>query len=123
MRQLLMLLALAAFSSGSALAQNSDVEGERLMRQCQSCHAVKAGARPKVGPNLHGMFGRKAAFVPGYEYSDALRDSKIIWTEKSVNIWLRRPAAVTPGTSMAFAGIPNAKERAKLVAYLRKITK
>jgi cytochrome c len=123
MRQIIIAAALVALWPASTAAQTSDALGKRLMLRCQSCHAVKAGAPPKVGPNLHGMFGRKAGMVTGYDYSDAMRNSKIVWTDKSMDEWLKRPAAVTPGTSMAFVGLPRAEDRAALIAYLKKVTR
>jgi cytochrome c len=123
MRHMIICAGLAAFVSTPTIAQASDALGQRLMLRCQTCHAVKKGAPPKVGPNLNGMFGRKAGMVPGYDYSDAMRNSKIIWTEKSMDDWLKRPAAVTPGTSMAFVGLPKAEDRAALIAYLKKVTR
>jgi cytochrome c len=92
--------------------------GRLLYIQCRACHELKAGAPNKVGPNLHGIMGQKAAQVAGFGYSQALRNANLVWDRATMDRWLERPSAVVPGNSMAFAGIANAKDRAALVTYI-----
>lgn len=114
------LLALAAMAA-PAQAQDA-AAGKRAFLKCAACHAIKAGAPNKIGPNLWGVVGRKAGSVKDFRYSAAMKTkgSAIQWDAASLDKWLTRPSAVIPGTSMAFGGISNPAERAALIAYLKK---
>ena len=92
--------------------------GQLLYVVCKACHDVEAGLPHKVGPNLHGMFGRKAGTAEGFRYTDALVKSGIVWTPETLDTWLKQPGALVPGNGMAFAGIANDADRASLVAWL-----
>lgn len=93
------------------------VRGEAVYSRCLACHAL---AYDRTGPRHCGLFGRKAGTVPGFAYSQAMKDSKIIWDEKTLNVFLENPMKVVKGTSMGYAGIQDAQERADLIAYLKK---
>ncbi|QHL90433.1 c-type cytochrome [Sphingomonas changnyeongensis] len=88
--------------------------------QCAVCHSVKAGQN-KIGPHLAGIVGRKRASVAGYSYSAAMKGKPGVWTEKELDLYLTNPRKHVPGTKMAFAGIPDAAKRAKLIAYLKTV--
>lgn len=92
--------------------------GRLLYIQCRACHELKSGAPNKVGPNLHGIMGQKAAQVAGFAYSPALRAANLTWDRATFDRWLERPSAVVPGNAMAFAGVANAKDRAALITYI-----
>lgn len=92
--------------------------GRLLYIQCRACHEIKAGAPHKVGPNLHGIMGLKAAQIAGFNYSQALRGANLVWDRATMDRWLERPSAVVPGNTMAFAGIANPKDRAALITYI-----
>lgn len=92
--------------------------GQLLYMVCKACHDVEAGLPHKVGPNLHGIFGRKAGTAEGFRYTDALVKSGIVWTPETMDAWLKQPGALVPGNGMAFAGIANDADRASLVAWL-----
>lgn len=92
--------------------------GRLLYLQCRACHELKAGQPNKVGPNLYGIMGARAAQVPGFAYSAALRNSNLTWDRATFDRWLERPSALVPGNSMAFAGISNPKDRAALITYI-----
>ena len=92
--------------------------GQLLYMVCKACHDVEAGLPHKVGPNLHGMFGRKAGTAEGFRYTDALLKSGIVWTPETMDTWLKQPGALVPGNGMAFAGIANDADRASLIAWL-----
>ena len=119
---LALVSAMAASASplAAAPAGGDAVAGKRVFLRCMACHNVKAGAPNKVGPNLAGVVGRKAATVTGFRYSAALAKSDITWNAATLDKWLARPASVVPGTSMVFAGVPNAADRKAVIAYLKK---
>ena len=89
--------------------------GKELYARCEACHAL---AYDRVGPRHCGLAGRRAASVPGFAYSDAMKKSGITWTAKTLDRFLADPARVVPGTTMTYAGVPDAKDRADLIAYL-----
>jgi len=96
--------------------------GELLALACAACHRFGAGEGTLIGPNLHGVFGRRAAAVPGFDYSAALAASGLVWTPVSLEAWLAEPASFVAGTTMAFSGYRSADDRRDLIAYLLKIT-
>jgi cytochrome c len=119
-RLVLAAAAALAFSATGALAQVSP--GETLFKQrCGVCHSMQP-APGKMGPPLAGIVGRKAASVPGFAYSDALKKSNVTWTAAKLNEFLGGPAKVIPGTKM-LVSVPNAEQRTQLVAYLASVKK
>ena len=97
--------------------------GERVFnQQCKTCHALEEG--PSItGPTLHGMFGRKAGTVAGFEFSEAMIKSGIVWDDATLADYLRDPQAKVPGTKMVFNGIKQPGQLADVVAYLKEATK
>ena len=108
----------AASDLDARLAVANMKRGQLLYMVCKACHDVEAGLPHKVGPNLHGMFGRKAGTAEGFKYTDALVKSGLVWTPETMDDWLRQPGALVPGNGMAFAGIANDADRASLIAWL-----
>jgi cytochrome c len=86
---------------------------------CSSCHAVQPG-RQGVGPSLAGVVGRKAASLPGYAYSDALKASGIVWDAKTLDTWLAGPMKMVPGTKMVIA-LPDPNGRKAVIEYLQTL--
>jgi len=106
-----------------ALLATADAEkGKVLFLQCRSCHSLEAGGANKVGPNLHGIFGRKAGLAPGFSYSDVVAQSDITWTAETLSSWLDRPSEFLPGNRMVYVGMRNPVDRANLIAYLQQET-
>lgn len=114
--------AILAALAPAAAAQTAPDKGERLFLRCRTCHEIAEGKPNKVGPNLHGLFGRKAASAPGFKYSEALQNSGVVWDEKALDVWLTHPTSLVAGTTMAFIGLPDQADRDALIAYLRKAT-
>jgi cytochrome c len=96
--------------------------GELLSFACVACHTLGTGEAATIGPNLNGVFGRRAGSVPGFGYSAALRGSGIVWTPRALEAWLADPADFVQGTTMAFTGYRNADDRRDLIAYLLRAT-
>ena len=74
------------------------------------------------GPNLHGIFGRKAGSKAGYAYSDAVKNAGFTWDAEHLDKWLASPREDLPGTKMTFAGLKDPKDRIDLIAYLKAET-
>jgi cytochrome c len=92
--------------------------GKVVFIQCQACHSLKEGEN-RVGPSLYSKIGKTAGQVPGYSYSEANKNSGIVWTEEELFKYLKNPQATIPGTKMAFAGIPDPQKRADVIAFLK----
>ena len=120
MRSLTMTLAAGVLlAGGPAAAAGNAANGAAIFLRCTMCHNADKGGGNGLGPNLFGVAGRKAASLPGFPYSPALRNSKIVWTDDKLKAWLAGPAHLVPGNRMAFAGLSNPQQAADLVAYLR----
>ncbi|HUQ51941.1 MAG TPA: c-type cytochrome [Gammaproteobacteria bacterium] len=96
--------------------------GELLGLACAACHRFGAGEGTLIGPNLHGVFGRAAATVEGFDYSPALRQSGLVWTPLALSAWLADPAGFVAGTTMPFTGYKAEQDRRDLIAYLLRAT-
>jgi cytochrome c len=107
-----------------ASAQSGDAtKGQRVFnQQCRACHTLEKDGAQTAGPNLHGVFGRKAGTAAGYEFSDAMKKSGIVWDEATMADYSRDPKAKVSGTKMVFNGVKNAGQLADLVAYLKQAT-
>ncbi len=104
-----------------AVAAGADPQaGAAVFRKCQACHAVGEGAQTRVGPVLNGLIGRKAGTYQGYDYTDANKNSNIVWDEATLAKYLKNPRAMIPGTKMLFAGLPKDQEIEDLIAYLKQ---
>jgi cytochrome c len=107
------------------LARAADVEkGHALFdRYCASCHTTIPGLKDKSGPNLHGLFGRRAGSAEYlHGYTAEVGNAGVQWEAPTLDLFLQRPARMIPGTKMVFRGIDSAVERADLICYLQHAT-
>jgi cytochrome c len=115
----------AVMAAGMAVqlpAQNAaPATGAQAFASCRSCHTLGADQQNGIGPNLHGLFGRKAAGAPDYNYSAALKASGLRWDEKTLNTFLTAPSKMVPGTRMVMH-VDDPVRRAALIAYLKAET-
>ena len=116
---LLILVAAVCGLAPATAATAAPSQGETLFKQrCGTCHTIEPSGPAKLGPPLKGMIGRKAATVPGFAYSAALKNSGIVWNAANLDAYVARPTATVPGTKM-MVGMPgNAAQRAAVVDYL-----
>jgi cytochrome c len=112
-----------AGTPGDPLAAYGNDPGARVFRACVACHTLKPDEAPRAGPTLAGIFGRRIATQPGYDFSPALKKLDIVWTPETVSkLFEIGPAAYTPGTKMPEQKV-GAEERAALVGFLEKVTR
>ena len=119
MRTTSVALALAAglIIAGAAAAQDIAKGEDVFQDRCSQCHVLHGTGQ---GPSLIGVVGRKAAALPGFNYSDALKASGIVWTPANIDRFVQSPTKMVPGTAMR-AIVPNAGDRADLIAYLASL--
>lgn len=114
------LSALALFLAATPVtAQEND--GQLLFNNaCRTCHSVKDGDN-RLGPNLHGIVGRKSGALKNYPYSDSMAKSDLVWDKSSLDRFIANPESVVRGNTMQpYGGMPSAEDRARIIAYLEK---
>lgn len=126
MRSAWILGAALALSPLAAAAQEAGdpAAGQRVFNQCRACHTPDQGGRNGVGPNLHGVVGRRAGEVQGFRYSGNLRqlaEGGLSWDEPTLRRYLANPKDVIPQGSMAFAGLRNPQQLSDVIAYLNTL--
>jgi cytochrome c len=103
------------------LASSDPKRGEAAAKQCASCHTFDKGGPNRVGPNLYGIVNRAKAAVAGFNYSAAMKGKGGEWTYENLDQFLAAPKAYVPGTSMSYAGLARATQRADLINYLHTL--
>lgn len=103
--------------------QAADLDnGEAKLALCRSCHTIAKGGADMTGPNLWGVFGRRAASLAGFSYSDGLKATGIVWNAPAIDRWITNPRAVVPSTKMTYLGMESATDRRDVIAYLKVAT-
>ncbi len=104
----------------AALLQAEDAgKPPPVFAACHVCH--EPAGNNKLGPNLAGIFGRKAGTVPGFRYSRAMARAKIVWEEKSLDEFLADPQRLVPGNIMPYPGLADERQRKALIEYLKTL--
>lgn len=99
-------------------------KGANLFKtRCAQCHNLEKEGGGKIGPALHGLFGRKTGTVEGYAYTDANKQKGITWSDETLFTYLENPKKYIPGTKMAFGGLKKEKDRNDLITFLKEKTK
>ena len=110
--------------AGDPLAAYAGDRGAEIFRACVACHTLGADQANRAGPTLAGLFGRRIATAPGYNFSEALKRLDIVWTPETVSkLFEIGPAAYTPGTKMPEQRIGSEQDRAALVQFLERATR
>jgi cytochrome c len=113
---LILIAGIAATISISASAQTPPA----AFGACRACHNVQKDGKSGIGPNLNGVAGRPAASLPGFNYSAALKASKLRWDDQSLDAFLAAPMKKVPGTRMPI-GTPDPAKRAAIITYLKSL--
>jgi cytochrome c len=118
MKYVLFILALI-LNSGSALAAgDAEAGGKLFSKTCGGCHSIGEGARGGFGPELNGIIGRPAGTTTDYQYSDAMKNSGVVWTRDKLAAYIEAPKKVVSGTRMIFWGISDPEKIENILAYL-----
>ena len=107
-------LVLLAFAAGPAAATDAE-RGKVLFETCAACHSDRTDA---LGPNLKGAFGRQAASLDGFRYSNPMKRANLVWDEANLRDYISDPQAKVKGNRMSYGGMSNPKDVDDLIAYL-----
>jgi cytochrome c len=118
MHRKIMVAAVLLLAAANAAADGDAKRGQKLFDECVACHATERGAQGGVGPALHGVIGRKAGEVADFRYSPAMKRSNVTWNERTLDAYIADPQKAIPANRMPYSGMPAARDRADLIAYL-----
>ena len=115
------LVVVASFASANSTfdSDGDAAKGAEVFAACAACHAADQPAR--TGPDLRGVYGRKAGTVSGFRYSRALKTANIVWTDEKLHEFLAEPQAAIPGNAMPYPGLPDEQQRRDVIAYLKSL--
>jgi cytochrome c len=97
-------------------------QGTAELQKCKICHSLDKGGPNRVGPNLYGVFGRKAGTIVGFNYSDVMKNSRIVWDDDTLAKFLSSPQESMPGNHMSFPGIKDEAILSDLLKQLKQAT-
>ena len=117
------LVILIGLIAGATPSWSQDAaRGDKAFNRCRACHAIGPGAQNKAGPALNGIVGRKAASVPGFNYSAAMDKAAaggLVWTEAKLSAYIESPDAFLPNGVMAFGGVKNEGQLKDIIAFMK----
>jgi cytochrome c len=111
---------IVALAWGNARADDAEAGQKTFKRFCAVCHTVEPG-KNRVGPTLHGVYGRAAGSVENFKYSDAMKEVGWTWDEEHLDTYLANPKEAVPGNKMIFAGVKKEDDRENLISYLETV--
>ncbi len=117
------MAAICCIASSARAAEGDPAAGETVYKKCKICHQIGEGAKNQVGPEQNGVVGRKAGTAEGFNYSPAMKEAGekgLVWTEENLDKYLENPKEFVPKNKMAFVGLKSEKDRADVIAYLKK---
>lgn len=115
----LILASIIVAAATNAFAAGDREAGEKIFKsKCAVCHTVETG-KNRVGPHLKGVVGRAAGSVEGFKYSSNMKESKIVWNEDQLNLYLEEPKKLVPKGTMAFIGLKKTEEREHVIEFLK----
>jgi cytochrome c len=116
-----LIAAAVLMTTTAGIASAQDVEkGAIVFKKCAICHKIGPNATNLVGPVLNGLDDRHSGSVANYSYSDANKNSGIVWNEETFAEYIKDPRAKIPGTKMIFAGVKNEQDIKDLWAYIKQ---
>jgi len=114
------IVILVAALSSATLADCDSEAGRKVFNKCSACHSVEPGVH-LMGPSLYDIMGQEAGSIKGFAYSPALAEATFSWDTDTLSAFLENPMQNLPGTTMPFAGLRKAKQRAAIACYLRAV--
>ena len=114
----------ALLLASPVLAADGDPKaGETVFKKCTACHTLAKPPKNGIGPSLVGVMGRKAGMAEGFKYSDAMKNSTVVWDEGTLDAYLKDPKGFIPNNKMVLAAMSKPEERANVIAYLKQAAK
>jgi cytochrome c len=108
---------LAAFVTSPAMAADAN-HGKQVFQACAACHSEKPDA---IGPNLHGVFGRKSASLEDFRYSNPMKRANLVWDENNLRAYIKDPQSKVKGNRMPFGGLNSDSDVDDVIAYLKEL--
>jgi len=117
-----LVMVLAVFCLAKGVMAGEPTKGKKVFNKCKACHHINK-KKNKLGPHLVDVMGRAAGSINGYKYSKVMKTSGIIWDQKTLDGFLKKPKKFLKGTKMAFVGLRKKKDRDNVIAYLKLLSK
>ena len=118
----ILIAAVSVLVTSQASAAGNAAQGKKVFNKCKACHSLAVGKK-KIGPSLHGLFGRTSGTITGFNYSKAMKKAAVVWSPETLSQYLANPKKFVPGNRMPFPGLKKEADRANLIAYLEQATK